>query len=79
MTFKELALKRESCRNYLEAPVAHEDLVDIVKTAIYAPSASNRQSWRFFICEGETAKRSPRFARRCRTTTPGRTNAPRSS
>ena len=42
MTFKELALKRESCRNYLEAPVAHEDLVDIVKTAIYAPSASNR-------------------------------------
>lgn len=54
---KELALARESCRHYADRPVAHEDLVDMVETAIMAPSASNRQSWRFVIAEGESAKK----------------------
>ncbi len=56
-SLKELALKRESCRNYLEKPIAHEVLTELVETAILAPSASNRQSWRFALCEGETAKK----------------------
>ena len=56
-TLKELALKRESCRHYAAKPVAHEDLVDLVKTAIMAPNASNRQSWRFVIAEGESGKK----------------------
>ncbi len=52
---KELALARESCRHYADRPVTHEDLVDMVETAILAPNASNRQSWRFVIAEGKSA------------------------
>lgn len=57
MTLQELAMRRVSCRAYQNKPVPHDALVDMVKTAILSPSASNRQSWRFFICEGETAGR----------------------
>lgn len=56
-TLKELALVRESCRHYANKPVAHADLVDMVETAILAPNASNRQSWRYVIAEGESAKK----------------------
>lgn len=56
MTLHDLALRRESCRAYRkDAPVAHETLLDLLRTAILAPNASNRQSWRFYLCEGETA------------------------
>lgn len=58
MTLNELALRRESCRAYqADKAVPHELLEDIVKTAILSPNASNGQSWRFYICEGETAKK----------------------
>ena len=58
MTLHDLALRRESCRAYRkDAPVAHETLLDLLRTAILAPNASNRQSWRFYLCEGETAAR----------------------
>ena len=61
MTLHDLALRRESCRAYRkDAPVAHETLLDLLRTAILAPNASNRQSWRFYLCEGETAAREPR-------------------
>lgn len=56
-TLKELALTRESCRHYAARAVAHADLTELVETAILAPSASNRQSWRFIIAEGESAKK----------------------
>lgn len=56
-SLKDLALKRESCRHYADKPVSHADLTDMVETAILAPNASNRQSWRFIIAEGESAKK----------------------
>ncbi len=56
-SLKELALARESCRHYADKPVAHADLVELVETAILSPNASNRQSWRFVIAEGESAKK----------------------
>lgn len=58
MTLNELALRRESCRAYqADKAVPHELLEEITKTAILSPNAGNGQSWRFYICEGETAKR----------------------
>ena len=58
MNLSELALRRESCRAYQKsATVAQEDLLDMLRTTILAPTASNRQSWRFYLCEGETAAR----------------------
>ena len=57
MTLNELALRRESCRAYqADKAVPHELLEEITKTAILSPNAGNGQSWRFYICEGETAK-----------------------
>ncbi|MDD6887226.1 MAG: nitroreductase family protein [bacterium] len=58
MTLNELALRRESCRAYLaDKAVPHELLEDMIKTAILSPNAGNGQSWRFYLCEGETAKK----------------------
>lgn len=58
MTLYELALRRESCRAYrADRAVPHELLEGMIKTAILSPSAGKGQSWRFFLCEGETAKR----------------------
>ncbi len=55
MTFKELAMNRESCREFDERPVPHELLCDILETACLSPSACNSQPWRLIAAEGETA------------------------
>ncbi|MBQ4518171.1 MAG: nitroreductase family protein [Clostridia bacterium] len=55
--FKELALKRESCRGYDGRPVPHELLQEILETACLSPSACNSQPWRLLAVEGETAEK----------------------
>ena len=55
MNFKELALKRESCRDYSDASVSHELLEEIIATACLSPSACNSQPWKLIAAEGETA------------------------
>ena len=47
--FRELALRRQSCRNFKEEPVAPELLRRCVETAALAPSGCNSQPWRFTI------------------------------
>ncbi len=59
MNFKELALKRESCREYTDKKLSHDDIIDIVTTAAQSPSACNSQPWRFVVCEGDIAKKMP--------------------
>ena len=39
--------RRVSCRDYQSKPVAREQLVQILEAARLAPSACNRQPWRF--------------------------------
>ncbi len=56
MTFHELALKRESCRNYTGETVPHELLCEILETARLSPSACNSQPWKLILTEGEMAK-----------------------
>ncbi len=40
---------RYSCRNYQDRPVEEEKLARILEAARLAPSASNRQEWRFIV------------------------------
>lgn len=59
MNFKELILKRESCRNYSDKKVDRDDLVEIVDIASMSPSACNSQPWKFIIVDDEKIKLIP--------------------
>jgi nitroreductase/Pyruvate/2-oxoacid:ferredoxin oxidoreductase delta subunit len=44
-----LMASRRSCRNYLDRPVDHSILEDLVQMSVTAPSGSNSQAWTFTI------------------------------
>jgi len=53
--FKELILKRQSCREYDGKPVNKEDIIKCLDAARLAPSACNSQPWHFtVVTEKET-------------------------
>lgn len=56
MTFKELSSERFSCRKYTDEPVSPEDMDYIMECARLAPSAVNRQPWKFLIITSDEAK-----------------------
>jgi nitroreductase len=62
MTFKELSLTRFSARKFTAEPVSPADLDYILECARLAPSACNRQPWRFIIISSEEGKEK---IRRC--------------
>lgn len=47
---------RRSIRRYQSWPVSREQLVRLLEAAIWAPSAHNRQPWRFAILESMESK-----------------------
>ena len=49
--FRNLVSTRYSCRKYSEQDVSREDITAILETARLAPSACNRQPWRFIILD----------------------------
>ncbi len=42
---------RRSIREYEEKKIPKETIMEILKTAMYAPSAHNKQPWEFFVVE----------------------------
>lgn len=56
MTFNELSQKRFSVRKYTPAPVSDADLAYVLEAARMAPSACNRQPWKFLVVRSEEAK-----------------------
>lgn len=56
MTFKELANGRFSCRKYTDEPVSKADMEYIMECVRLAPSATNRQPWKFLIITSDEAK-----------------------
>lgn len=54
--FAELAAQRRSIRRYLPLPVARGVVHSLLQTAVSAPSAHNRQPWRFLVIETQAAK-----------------------
>jgi len=49
--------KRKSVRNYLDKPVEDEKLSAVLEAGRLAPSASNRQEWRFVIVRDPEKRR----------------------
>lgn len=49
MEFSELIQKRLTTLSYTNQKVSNEDMNKIIDSAIIAPSAKNRQPWRFYI------------------------------
>ena len=48
--------QRRSVRKYQQAPVEREKIIDIIEAARLAPSASNRQPWRFVTVSDKKLK-----------------------
>ncbi|MDA3890846.1 MAG: nitroreductase family protein [Salinivirgaceae bacterium] len=49
MDFKQLVLKRYSCRSFLVKPVSDDILNELFETCRFAPSAVNFQPWKFIV------------------------------
>ncbi|MDE6969750.1 MAG: nitroreductase family protein [Eubacterium sp.] len=43
---------RRSIRNFLDQPISHEDLTDIMESGSKAPSSKNRQPWKYVVVQG---------------------------
>ena len=56
--FQELAEKRRSVRAYKPEPVPEEMLQQVLEAARVAPSACNKQPWRFIVVRSETGRRA---------------------
>ena len=56
MNILELSKKRFSARKYTAEPVSKEDLDYIMECVRMAPSAVNKQPWKFVIVRSEEAK-----------------------
>ncbi len=56
LSFIELVRHRTSCRAYEPKPVPREHLELMLEAARLAPSACNKQPWRFAVVEGESVR-----------------------
>jgi nitroreductase len=56
VTVFEAIEKRKSVRNYLNKPVEEEKLLKVLEAARLAPSAGNRQEWRFIVVTGKSIR-----------------------
>ena len=56
MDFNDLVIERFSCRKYTDEPVKKEDIEYVMECVRLAPSATNRQPWKFLIITSEEAK-----------------------
>lgn len=54
MDFKELLLKRESTRNYIDKKVEREKIIECIEAGRVAPSACNAQPWKFIIVDEDS-------------------------
>ena len=66
MSVLELMKSRYSCRRFSEEPVAEADLTAVLEAGRVAPSAINRQPWRFLVIQGEEGLAKVDEASRCR-------------
>ena len=58
MEFQEVIFGRRSVRNFHDKQVEKEKINQLIEAAIYAPSASNKQAWKFIVIEDENIKKS---------------------
>ena len=53
MEFSEVIKNRLTTLNYTSKKISEENMNQIIESAIIAPSAKNRQPWRFYILTDE--------------------------
>ena len=58
MEFKDIIQKRRSIRKFTDEPVSDEKLGRILEAARMAPSASNRQAWKFIVVQSPNKRRA---------------------
>ena len=56
MSFLDLVKQRYSCRSYQAKSVEQEKVDYVMECVRFAPSAVNKQPWRFHVISGEDAK-----------------------
>lgn len=56
MNILELSQTRFSARKYTDEPISDDDLAYILECARLAPSAVNRQPWKFVVVRSKEAK-----------------------
>ena len=61
MELREAIRKRQSIRDYEDKPVPEEKLINVLEAARLAPSATNRQPWKFVVVKDR--KRRQELAR----------------
>ncbi|HEX2394902.1 MAG TPA: nitroreductase family protein [Bacteroidales bacterium] len=49
MEVQDAILNRRSIRQYLDEPVTDDQISELLKAAMYAPSAVNKQPWHFIV------------------------------
>ncbi len=54
MNYVDVIKSRRSIRSYLDKEVAKEQIEELLEEAILAPSAYNRQPWRFVLMNGSS-------------------------
>jgi len=57
MEFEEVIKKRRSIRSYEEKPVPQKVLLKILEAARLAPSAKNRQPWKFIVVKDKEKRK----------------------
>ncbi|MDR3559947.1 MAG: nitroreductase family protein [Negativicutes bacterium] len=57
--------ERRSIRKFTSDPVPREVLEDLIKKAMWAPSAMNTQPWKFFVLTGKQKDQFIRIAAKC--------------
>jgi hypothetical protein len=57
---------RRSVRIYTTKPVPHDTVTDLVRAAMYAPSAGNERPWRYRPYGPRTSRRDPEVSSLCR-------------
>lgn len=60
MNFDKVIQQRTSIRTFTDQPVDKQTIETIIESARLAPSAVNRQPWKFFICESDRSKSAVR-------------------
>ena len=58
MELMEVIRKRASIRSYKDLPVPEEKLLKVLEAARLAPSASNRQQWKFVVVKDEERRKA---------------------
>ena len=43
---------RRSTRKFINKPISHKDITDIIQSGIKAPSSKNRQPWKYIVIHG---------------------------